>query len=467
MRLSLQSKLTLAILLSIASVIIIMLVFMSWSFDRGFEQHVQEEEQRKDVVLSDILLEDYRINGDWSYIRGNDALWQELNDRLNYRPRRMYRMQNEPAKYRKWKPPIAERALLDKNKKVIVGSINNLNNYTLTPIQNDQDSTIAYLVRKPLKNLFNPRQAKFMRHLHQVFYQIAISALLIAILIAWVLSKNLLKPVRNISNGTNELATGNYTKRIEAISNDELGELAQRFNLLAASLEQNESDRKQWIVDISHELRTPLSVLRGEIEAMIDGVREVNANRLQSLHHEVMQLNQLIDDLHELSLSDLGALNYQMQQHNIQSILEQVISTLQLVANQKSIQLEFSRLTNSNCSLLCDRTRIQQLFTNIIMNSISYTNSPGMLKITLTANDENIYIAFDDSEPGVSDIELPRLFERLYRADSSRNRKTGGSGLGLSICHNIVQAHGGTINAERSQLGGLSIKVTLPHTGMH
>ena len=467
MRLSLQSKLTLAILLSIASVIIIMLVFMSWSFDRGFKQHVQEEEQRKDIVLSDILLEDYRINGDWSYIRDNDALWQKLNDRLNYRPFHMYRMQSKPGNYKKWKPPIAERALLDKDKKVIVGTINNLNNYTLTQIQNDQGSTIGYLVRKPLKNLFNPRQAKFMRHLHQVFYQIAISALLIAILIAWLLSKNLLKPIRNISNGTNELATGNYSKRIEIIANDELGELAQRFNLLAASLEQNESGRKQWIVDISHELRTPLSVLRGEIEAMIDGVREVNENRLVSLHHEVMQLNQLIGDLHELSLSDLGALNYQMQQHNIQSILEQVIRTLQLLAKQKSIRMEFDATSGSTAVLLCDINRMQQLFTNIIMNSISYTNAPGTLKIKLTANDDNICIAFDDSEPGVSEIELPRLFERLYRADSSRNRKTGGSGLGLSICHNIVQAHGGTIKAESASLGGLSIKVTFPHTGMH
>ena len=241
-----------------------------------------------------------------------------------------------------------------------------------------------------------------------------------------------------------------------------MGDLSQHFNLLATTLEKNEKSRRQWIADISHELRTPLSILRAEIESLIDGVREVDSDRLQDLHKEILSLNRLIDDLHELSLSDIGALNYEKDSQDVIKILHYSISTLQSEFNSKSIAVDTTEISKDPIKLFCDAQRIQQLFINILNNSLSYTDSGGRLKIKTTTDKTQIIIDMCDSAPGVPNSELSRLFERLYRAESSRNRKSGGTGLGLSICKNIVEAHGGQIIAKTSSLGGICISITFP-----
>ncbi|MBL1140550.1 MAG: HAMP domain-containing protein [Proteobacteria bacterium] len=473
MKLSLHKKLVLAILLSISSVIVIMLLLMSWSFDRGFKAHVLAEEERNDKLLIESLVDRYKTSGDWTFLQDKPSLWDEFIFSSHRKPKRRPERFEEGS--RPPKPPgfsgdrhpprlpKPERVLLDPDKQVIIGDIkfNQLDDYSLKPILLD-GQTIGFLAREPFEKSINPRQQKFMRHLQKLFFLIAGSAIAVAIIIAWVLSRNLLKPIQRISDGTTALAAGNYETRIDVTSKDELGELSRHFNLLAKTLEKNEHSRKQWIADISHELRTPLSILRGEIEALIDGVRTMDDSRLQSLHQEVVHLNQLIDDLHELSLSDIGALNYEMESQDIIGILNQSIDTLQIVADKKSIQLDKEEIIKEQIYVLCDSRRVQQLFTNIVMNSLTYTNAPGTLKVKVTTDNNSITIDFMDSSPGVTEEESPKLFDRLYRADSSRNRKSGGSGLGLSICHNIVEAHDGGISAKASPLGGLWISISFP-----
>ncbi len=481
MKLSLHKKLVLAILLSIISVIIIMLALISWSFDRGFKAHVLAEEERNDRLIIETLVERYEITGSWDFIKNNPFLWDALTSRKPHRPRfrsdhferdrdseeREHFEDRPPSREREARrpPPMPkpERVLLDPDKQTIAGTVkfDQLEDYLLKPILLE-GKTIGFLAREPIEKMINPRQEKFMRQLQRWFFIIAGSAIAVALIIAWFLSRNLLKPIRRISEGTTALAAGDYGKRIEITSKDELGELSQHFNLLAKTLEENEHSRKQWIADISHELRTPLSILRGEIEAMIDGVRTMDNERLQALFKEAIHLNQLIDDLHELSLSDIGALNYEMEPHDIVEILNQSIDALQFVSDKKSINIDTTGLIKDKINVLCDSHRIQQLFTNILMNSLSYTNSPGTLKIITGIDNDKITIDIMDSAPGVSEEQIPKLFDRLYRADSSRNRKTGGSGLGLSICHNIVEAHNGKIAAKPSPLGGLWISIELP-----
>ena len=477
MRLSLHKKLVIAILLSISSVIFIMLLLMSWSFDRGFKAHVLAEEERNDEILIESLIEHYRDAGDWSFLSDNSALWAELTF-SSHRKAHQKRPRKPPEESDRKSPPSesseerrpppprkpkSERVLLDVNKQVVIGNLNleQFEDYLLKPVLLDNE-TIAYLAREPLTKIINPRQRKFMRDLQELFLLIAGSAIAIAIIISWLLSRNMLKPIKHLREGTTALASGDYSKRIEITSKDELGELSQHFNLLANTLEKNEQSRKQWIADISHELRTPLSILRGEIEALIDGVRKLDDKRLKSLHQEVLHLNQLIDDLHELSMSDIGALNYEMERHNIINLLDQSVDSLQVAADEKSIKIDKQDISKDEIVVLCDEHRIQQLFTNILMNSISYTNSDGVINIKAVKSDNEVIIDFTDSSPGVDEDELPKLFERLYRADSSRNRNSGGSGLGLSICANIVEAHDGKITADASDMDGLWIRVTLP-----
>jgi two-component system, OmpR family, sensor histidine kinase BaeS len=465
MKIKLHSKLVLAILLSISVVVLIMLVSMTYSFNRSFKAHVLDLEEHGDNMLINELIERYKVSGDWSFLENNPSLINELITNNYQRPLnrpgffKNKALAQKPTRIRP--PPFLsrpDRAILNLEKQTITGTVEKLENYSLKPILFD-NQTIGFLAKEPIKKIINPRQEKFMRHLQKLFLLIAGVSIIVALIIAWVLSRNLLKPIRRISEGTTALAAGNYSQRIDAISNDELGELSQHFNLLAKTLEKNEQSRRQWIADISHELRTPLSILRGEIEALLDGVRKIDSERLEDLHKEVLSLNHLVNDLHELSLSDIGALNYEKEPLDIIEILNQSLTTLQIEFDEKSIKIDASDVSKDGMILFCDGQRMQQLFTNILMNSLRYTNAGGLLRIKTTVEGTQIIIDIIDSSPGVSETELPRLFERLYRAESSRNRKTGGSGLGLSICKNIVEAHDGKIIAKTSPLGGIWISL--------
>lgn len=245
-------------------------------------------------------------------------------------------------------------------------------------------------------------------------------------------------------------------------SGDEFGQLAQDLNDLATILENNRLARSQWIADISHELRTPLSILRGKIEALQDGVYQPTAEVFQGLHREVMQLGMLVDDLYQLSLSDLGAMSYRRVEVQPCWALEQAIATLEpeLALNRLTLTIEVD--IDGEASLFGDNERLKQLFTNLLANSIRYTDPGGSIRIVVRREKEQLVYTFEDSAPGVSDPDLGRLFDRLYRVDGSRSRELGGAGLGLSICHSIVTGHNGDIEVAHSPLGGLLVRIRLP-----
>jgi two-component system sensor histidine kinase BaeS len=245
-------------------------------------------------------------------------------------------------------------------------------------------------------------------------------------------------------------------------SDDELGRLARDFNTLALTLEKNEKARRQWVADISHELRTPLAVLRGEVEALQDGVRIPSPDTIRSLHGEVMRLNRLVDDLYQLSMTDLGALTYRKEDLNPAEPITDALAIYRAEFDRKGISIEEDIPRLESATVFGDQERLCQLFKNILDNSLKYTDEGGMLAVRLDCRDGKAVVDIEDSAPGVSEKDFERLFERLYRVEASRNRAAGGAGLGLAICRNIVEAHSGTIDARPSKLGGVWIRVTLP-----
>jgi two-component system sensor histidine kinase BaeS len=237
--------------------------------------------------------------------------------------------------------------------------------------------------------------------------------------------------------------------------------LAQDFNVLAGTLEKNEQLRRNLVADISHELRTPLAVLRGELEAVEDGVRSLTPQTIASLQAEVSMLSKLIDDLHELSLADVGALTYRMGNVDVVELLRNTVSLFQERLASKTLGVELELPANLP-PVRGDAQRLTQLFTNLIENSVRYTDPEGMLQIAVQQDHQSLIITLQDTTPGVPSEALPRLFERFFRVETSRNRQLGGSGLGLAICQRIVEAHNGNIEASQSGLGGLKITITLP-----
>jgi len=321
--------------------------------------------------------------------------------------------------------------------------------------------TVGYLATAPRKNLSEEHELHFSEEQSRFLLFLGLCIALISVLVAFPVSRQLVKPIKVLAEATRKLASGQYQTRITVDSSDELGDLSRDFNSLAVALDSNEQARQQWIADISHELRTPLSVLRGEIEALQDGLREVTADRLDSLHNQVMNLNRLVNDLYELSMSDIGALNYQKETIDVVAVLEKTIESQSDEYRAKEIEIGFDG-NDKVGQIFADAERLQQLFSNLLTNSLRYTNAGGELRISLQTLEKTVLITMEDSAPGVAQSDLSRLFERLYRVDNSRSRETGGTGLGLAICKNIVDAHEGSISAESSSLGGLKITIELP-----
>ncbi len=281
-----------------------------------------------------------------------------------------------------------------------------------------------------------------------------------AMLLAFALARWLLAPVRALASGTRALAAGEYSRRIERTRRDELGALADDFNHLAATLEQHREARRRWGADIAHELRTPLSVLRGEIQALQDGVRAPTAAALASLNAECDRLGGLVEDLYQLALADVGALEYRFEELDAAEIVRESLAAHRHAFADAGIEVEADFAPAP--PVRADARRLGQLVDNLLANARRHTDAPGRVRVAVSASAEQVRVVVEDSPPGVPAAALPHLFDRLYRVDGSRSRAAGGAGLGLAIGQAIAHAHAGSIDASASTLGGLRIELVLP-----
>lgn len=238
--------------------------------------------------------------------------------------------------------------------------------------------------------------------------------------------------------------------------------LAEAFNSLATSLRDLDSGHRQWVADTSHELRTPIAVLRAQVEAFQDGVHEITPRNLEVLHSEIMALSKLVDDLHWLAKYDVGQIRSQASALDINQTLQDVLESFEERRQAKEIALDNQVPNEEKLIIDGDSSRIRQVITNLVENSLRYTNKGGTIRISHSRSGKTLKLFFEDTEPGVPDELLPKLFDRFFRVESSRSRTMGGSGLGLAICLNNMQMLGGTIEASHSAMGGLKIELSLP-----
>lgn len=336
-----------------------------------------------------------------------------------------------------------------------------LSELALQPIEHDHQ-VVGYLGLLPGRADNQIGELRFMQRQTQAFAWIALLMIVLSALLAILLAYLLGRPIKQIAGAAKQLGKGIYSIRLPVESGDELGQLALDFNEMATALEKSEQARRRWVADISHELRTPLSVLRGELEALQDGIRPMNFEAIDSLLSDVMRLNRLTEDLYQLALSDQGALTYRKTMIDPVQVLKADLAALQPEFSANSIQLELIDRSRNTLNLFADADRLSQLFRNLLKNSLSYTDSGGKMLISVSNDANKLVIVIADSAPGVAQPELDKLFERFYRVEGSRNRNHGGAGLGLAICSNIVAAHNGNIKAQASELGGLAIIIEFP-----
>lgn len=468
MKFKIRHKLFFTILLTSTVVASGLFLFLQYSFDRGFLNYVKSQELAKLDLLAEQLTIYYAQNEDWQFIAHNHPLWRRIHKEvfLPLHDENPERKTDPPPQFTR--PPkdgkhLGRRIILyNADKEWIIGGPADYKGKLTQRSVHYQNEVIGYLGLVPVKELSYSGDLLFVEQQKESFAIITLVMVGLSMLLTFLLTNNLLRPIKELTKGTRKLIGGMFKTRIPIRTGDELGQLSSDFNMLAMTLEKNETARKQWVADISHELRTPLSVLRGEVEALQDGIRQPTPQNLEPLHGEIMHLQHLVNDLYELSMSDIGALTYKKIEVDPVAILEETIELFENGFHDKGLALSTTIPKNFSHVLLADPDRLQQLFTNILENSLRYTDAPGELEVSVKEDKRHIVVYLRDSGPGVKPEQLPKLFDRLFRVDPSRYRAKSGAGLGLSICKNIVEAHQGSITAHNSPLGGVEFKIKLP-----
>ncbi len=304
----------------------------------------------------------------------------------------------------------------------------------------------------------------FLTSVHQSLIWVGAGIMLIGLAASFALARTITMPLRLLSVAVREIARGNYGQRVHITSQDEVGQVAMAFNGMAESLEANNLLRKRLLADIAHELRTPLTVIQGNLEGMLDGVVEMNKEQLSSLYEETVQLNRLIGDLRDLSLAEAGQLVLDRQPADINQLVARSLSMIKPLADEKQITTE---CVLADIPLLAvDASRITQVLYNLLTNAIRYTPAGGRVIVTTgqtrVGQADWLQLSVCDNGQGIAAADLPYIFEQFYRADKSRARKSGGSGIGLAIVKKLVETHGGRVEVESTPGQGSCFNVYLP-----
>jgi len=513
-----------------------MLALAQWSFDRGLLEHVNKRALQQYTRLSEHLKSHYQEKGHWQALSDSRYAWlqlqndagidvdpkelqrvrQDLSQRpsdhqSNNRPEKRQHRFNEQGRRppREQRPPHEHRpprdfdprprldregmdsrgmdrgdrppprknskkdplALLDANKQLLIGDLVKPEHRQYLALS-QAGNIIGYVVYANRERLLDDYDLDLAAQLSSNLWWIAGLMILLSASLALPFSKLLLSPLRPIVDSIHALAKGDFSRRVEVVNQDEIGRVAEDVNHLAQQLEEVDTSRKTWLANISHELRTPLAVMRGELEAMLDGIRELNKDNLGSAHQEALHLQRLVEDLYQLTSSELGndnvaQMSYQKQELDFSALVEDDLERFQPLIGKAGLSFSFinsAQSLNEEAWVRGDSSRLSQFIHNLVNNSIKYTQAPGKLVAELIVKNDVIIFTLMDSAPSVKETELDKIFDHLYRAEQSRNRKTGGSGLGLAICKKIAQSHDGELTASLSDLGGIKMTLCLPRS---
>jgi len=291
---------------------------------------------------------------------------------------------------------------------------------------------------------FSDTDLQFLGALNRLLLIAGVISLAACVLLGAYLAQRLSKPISDVIRAAGKIAAGNFDGRLAPEENTaELTALSHSVNSLAASLERQESLRKQLTADVAHELRTPLTTLQSTVEAMLDGVWAPNEEHLSSCREEILRLNKLVDELGALSRYESGTLLLNREMLDLHQLAAQTARNFESAARQKDVSLSVSGV---EVLVSADRDKIGQVLVNLMHNALKFTPAGGRISLETRIEADQATLSVRDTGCGIAPEDLPYVFERFYRADPSRSRETGGSGIGLAIALAIAKAHGGDIH---------------------
>jgi signal transduction histidine kinase len=286
-----------------------------------------------------------------------------------------------------------------------------------------------------------------------------LGGLVVSLVVIQLLAHGMVLPLRQMVAATRAMANGDYSQRVTATAQDEVGSLASSFNTMAAKLEQVETQRRELIANVSHELRTPIAALRARLENLADGVEALDAEAVGTMLKATQRLSKLVDQLLQLSQFESGAIGLDRQAFGVRDAVEDAI------AEVRPVNAEVQIVTQVKDGLVGvgDPSRIHEVLTNLLTNAVRHSQPGTQVVVEGAPTEEGVRIEVSDEGTGVPPDDLERIFDRFYRVNGARASGSGGAGLGLAIARSIVELHGGSIKAEPHQPSGCRIVFDLPN----
>lgn len=464
MRHSLKSRLSLTIWIIVLITIAIISITSNLLINRQFTNYISKQQELKTQIITSSISQQYSTltnqwNMDYVHATGMFSLYEGYILKVyDARGKLLWDAQAHDMRLcHQIMDDISERMRIQYPN--LDGNFTSVS-YKLEQLGNEIGSvSISYF--GPF--FLNENEFRFLHSLNLILISVGAISLLVSLLVGYMLAKRISRPILNTIEVAKEISDGKYGVRLKEQSDTlEIQQLITSINQLAESLETLEKLRKQLTEDVAHELRTPITILQSYLEAMTEGLWEASPDRLQSCYDEVDRMGRLVGDLENLANLERDNQRLDKQRVELRSLIEQVATNFEAERMNKRLLLE---IRGGDTFVMAEPGRIKQVIVNLLSNAIKYSGEGSSIIIAMLEHKDASGFSVGDDGIGIPKEELPHIFERFYRADKSRNRTTGGSGIGLTIVKSIVTAHGGRVSVE-SELGkGSTFTVLLPKDG--
>lgn len=460
MRYRFRTKLSISYVLVIIICVVLVIVLSNALLETQFQSYVMNQQQQDAQSTVSLISERYKETGDWDVkyienlgmnalesgmiIKVTDASGSSIWDATTHNNGLCQQMltsmsRNMLSRYGKWEGGYQETKYDVSSNGGIVGTVR-----------------VGYY--GPF--YYTDQDLYFINTINGLIIWAGVLSIVLALGLGVVMSRQVSRPISRVIDKAQMIAQGFYgNKIVERSKTYEIRRLVDTVNNLAETLHKQELQSKQTSMDIAHELRTPLTTMQGNLEAVMDGVMELNVDRVKVLYEQILRINRLVDDLSELARFESQNYVLNRTMFDLSELIENVVLHFKndFAKEKKTLSFEGNRLL-----ITADKDKLNQVLVNLLSNALKFTRQGDSVTINIRKIKQDSEIIVKDTGLGISDSDLPHIFERFFRSDKSRSRKTGGAGIGLTIVKTIILAHGGLIKVNSKQGEGTEFIITLP-----